>query len=161
MTPPVRIPMRDAINLSPSMNFEIHLHMFRVPLRPGEPRSVFFIALSIAEASGRSQQVHRFPQHHALFPMNLSPGFPKKSVAPFPLDVFRASRHTFPMQTHCARCRAPMTCQPEGGCWCGELPHLPMPAEGESKDCLCRACLLEKIKTAGTSSANGPNTSST
>jgi hypothetical protein len=37
-----------------------------------------------------------------------------------------------------------MTCQPEGGCWCAELPHVPMPAGDEG--CLCRNCLLAKIE---------------
>jgi hypothetical protein len=37
-----------------------------------------------------------------------------------------------------------MTCQLEGGCWCAELPHVPMPAD--AKGCLCRNCLLAKIK---------------
>jgi len=38
-----------------------------------------------------------------------------------------------------------MTCQPEGGCWCAELPHVaPMPTD--TKGCLCRNCLLAKIE---------------
>jgi hypothetical protein len=38
-----------------------------------------------------------------------------------------------------------MTCQPEGDCWCAELPPVaPMPAD--SKGCLCRKCLLAKIE---------------
>ncbi|MGB2664706.1 MAG: hypothetical protein WAK48_11925 [Candidatus Acidiferrum sp.] len=41
-----------------------------------------------------------------------------------------------------------MTCQPEGGCWCFELPHLPMPPDAQTAGCLCRTCLLEKIKAA-------------
>ncbi len=36
-----------------------------------------------------------------------------------------------------------MTCQPEGGCWCAELPRVPMPAD--AMGCLCRDCLLAKI----------------
>jgi hypothetical protein len=36
-----------------------------------------------------------------------------------------------------------MTCKPEGGCWCAELPKISMPAEAEG--CLCRNCLLGKI----------------
>jgi len=38
-----------------------------------------------------------------------------------------------------------MTCQPEGGCWCAELPRVPMPANAEG--CLCRTCLSAKIKS--------------
>ncbi|HEY6267744.1 MAG TPA: hypothetical protein VIX11_05560 [Candidatus Acidoferrum sp.] len=38
-----------------------------------------------------------------------------------------------------------MTCHPEGGCWCAELPHVvPMPADAQG--CLCRNCLLAKIE---------------
>jgi hypothetical protein len=50
-----------------------------------------------------------------------------------------------------------MTCQPEGGCWCAELPHvIPMTAaDTQPTGCLCRACLLEKIKAAGASNASG------
>jgi hypothetical protein len=50
-----------------------------------------------------------------------------------------------------------MTCLPEGGCWCADLPHvIPMPAaDAQPAGCLCRACLLEKIKAAGASSASG------
>jgi hypothetical protein len=50
-----------------------------------------------------------------------------------------------------------MTCLQESGCWCAELPHvIPMPAaDVQSSGCLCRACLLEKIKAAGASSASG------
>jgi hypothetical protein len=36
-----------------------------------------------------------------------------------------------------------MTCQPEGGCWCAELPRMPMPAD--AKACLCLQCLRAKI----------------
>jgi hypothetical protein len=57
------------------------------------------------------------------------------------------------MQKLCAKCNAPMTCQPEGGCWCAELPPIPLPANFPSTGCLCRACLLEKIKAAGASSS--------
>jgi hypothetical protein len=40
-----------------------------------------------------------------------------------------------------------MTCKPEGGCWCTELPHcVPMPAS-EGEGCLCRKCLLAKMES--------------
>jgi len=52
------------------------------------------------------------------------------------------------MQKNCAQCGSAMTCQPEGGCWCAELPHIPLPPDLESTGCLCRACLTEKIKAA-------------
>jgi hypothetical protein len=48
------------------------------------------------------------------------------------------------METRCAQCGAAMTCHQEAGCWCAELPHLPMPADDEG--CLCRNCLLAKIE---------------
>jgi len=61
------------------------------------------------------------------------------------------------METRCAQCNAPMTCLRESGCWCAELPHVvPMPAaDAQFTDCLCRACLLEKIKAADASSVSG------
>jgi hypothetical protein len=38
-----------------------------------------------------------------------------------------------------------MTCQPEGGCWCAELPPVvSIPADAQG--CLCRNCLLAKIE---------------
>jgi hypothetical protein len=49
------------------------------------------------------------------------------------------------METRCAQCGAAMTCKPEGGCWCAELPHVPMPADAEG--CLCRTCLNAKIES--------------
>ncbi len=48
-----------------------------------------------------------------------------------------------------------MTCQPEGGCWCAELPHIPMPPDWQSTGCLCRACLMEKIKAAEAERSSG------
>ncbi|MDB5362650.1 MAG: Cysteine-rich [Rhodospirillales bacterium] len=42
--------------------------------------------------------------------------------------------------TTCARCGAPMTCTPEGDCWCMALPaQLPLP-EGPAA-CFCSKCL--------------------
>jgi hypothetical protein len=49
------------------------------------------------------------------------------------------------MQTKCARCGAVIDCQPEGNCWCAELPRIPMPVE--TKGCLCRTCLEEDVRT--------------
>jgi hypothetical protein len=48
------------------------------------------------------------------------------------------------VETRCARCDSPMICQPEGDCWCKELPALPMPAENSG--CLCRDCLKSEWK---------------
>jgi len=85
----------------------------------------------------------------------------KLPVPPAPkclvLDARHTSRHNFTLETRCAQCNAPMTCQPEGDCWCAELPHvIPIPApDVQSTGCLCRNCLLEKIKAAGASSASG------
>ena len=49
------------------------------------------------------------------------------------------------METQCARCGEAMSCKPEGGCWCAELPRVPMPAE--AKGCLCEKCLRAEIET--------------
>jgi hypothetical protein len=59
------------------------------------------------------------------------------------------------MQKLCAKCGAAMTCQPEGGCWCAELPPIPLPPNLKSTGCLCRICLLEKIKAAEASLLSG------
>ncbi|PYU39164.1 MAG: hypothetical protein DMG56_00685 [Acidobacteria bacterium] len=55
-------------------------------------------------------------------------------------------RHHRLVETHCAKCGATMTCRPEGGCWCAELPHLPVPADEEG--CLCRNCLCAKMEAS-------------
>jgi hypothetical protein len=60
------------------------------------------------------------------------------------LDGAAQLRHHRSMETRCAQCGAAMTCKQEGGCWCAELPHVPMPADEEG--CLCRNCLLAKIE---------------
>jgi hypothetical protein len=41
-----------------------------------------------------------------------------------------------------------MSCKPEGGCWCAELPRGPMPVlqAGETTGCLCRNCLEEQLR---------------
>jgi len=61
-----------------------------------------------------------------------------------PLDGAPQLRHHRLVETRCAQCGAAMTCQPEGGCWCAELPHVPMPADSEA--CLCQNCLRAKIE---------------
>jgi hypothetical protein len=60
------------------------------------------------------------------------------------LDGAPHLRHHRSVETRCAQCGAAMTCQPEGGCWCAELPPVPMPTD--AKGCLCRNCLLAKIE---------------
>ncbi|HEX3543598.1 MAG TPA: cysteine-rich CWC family protein [Candidatus Acidoferrum sp.] len=60
------------------------------------------------------------------------------------------------METRCVRCDAPMSCKPEGDCWCAELPHGPMPVLkiGEATGCLCRNCLeaqLQELQRQGKS----------
>jgi hypothetical protein len=37
-----------------------------------------------------------------------------------------------------------MTCNPEGNCWCGELPHGPMPVDSK-EGCLCPECLKKAL----------------
>jgi hypothetical protein len=60
------------------------------------------------------------------------------------LDGATQLRHHRLVEKRCAQCGAAMTCKPEGGCWCAELPKIPMPADAEG--CLCRNCLLAKIE---------------
>jgi hypothetical protein len=51
------------------------------------------------------------------------------------------------VETHCSRCKAVMSCKPEGACWCKELPALPMPTDDAR--CLCRKCLEDELKARG------------
>src|SRR6266550_5117329 len=60
------------------------------------------------------------------------------------LDGAAQLGHHRQVETRCAQCGAAMTCKQESGCWCAELPHVPMPADAEG--CLCRNCLLAKIE---------------
>jgi hypothetical protein len=56
------------------------------------------------------------------------------------------------MQVLCSKCDAPMSCEPDGGCWCADLPRLlPVPArvpvpEEATKGCLCRSCLTGELE---------------
>jgi Zn finger protein HypA/HybF involved in hydrogenase expression len=60
------------------------------------------------------------------------------TTAPFPARIDR-------MQTLCSRCKAVMTCEPGGECWCaGFAPVLPLPGS-ESDGCFCPKCLRDSI----------------
>jgi Leucine-rich repeat (LRR) protein len=48
------------------------------------------------------------------------------------------------METFCSQCQAPLSCQPEGGCWCAELPNK-MPVPDAKAGCLCRDCLTAQL----------------
>jgi hypothetical protein len=52
-----------------------------------------------------------------------------------------------PVETHCQRCNFPISCHPEGHCWCAELPLGPMPAEATG--CLCPDCLKKSLDVIG------------
>ena len=66
-------------------------------------------------------------------------GFGAKNI-----DFARRQAIIESMETRCARCNSPMTCQPEANCWCKELPALPMPKENSG--CLCRECLKNELE---------------
>ncbi len=66
------------------------------------------------------------------------------------LDATPRLVHHRSVEKYCAQCGAAMTCQQEAGCWCAELPRVPMPTEPEG--CLCRNCLLAKIEALQKSS---------
>jgi hypothetical protein len=51
------------------------------------------------------------------------------------------------METHCNNCNAPMTCNPDGHCWCAELPHIEMHSDATA--CLCRKCLMQVLASQG------------
>src|SRR6266699_2752705 len=74
----------------------------------------------------------------------LAAAFPSATLEIRPLDATAQLRHHRFMEKLCAQCGAAMTCKQEAGCWCAELPRVPMPAD--AKGCLCRNCLLAKIE---------------
>jgi hypothetical protein len=74
---------------------------------------------------------------------SLAAAFPSATQTS-PLDATPQLRHYHPVEKLCAKCGTTMTCQQEAGCWCAELPKIPMPANNEG--CLCRSCLLAKIE---------------
>jgi hypothetical protein len=87
--------------------------------------------------------MHRItPRYHPARPTDKEARPPSSSA---PLDGAGELRHHRVVETRCAQCGAAMTCQPEGGCWCAELPHVPMPTDAEG--CLCPNCLRAKIET--------------
>ena len=50
------------------------------------------------------------------------------------------------METFCSRCKAPMSCEREKGCWCAEFPNiLPIP-DSKAEGCLCRDCLSKQLE---------------
>jgi hypothetical protein len=68
-------------------------------------------------------------------------------------------RHTSFVQKLCAKCGSAFDCHLEDNCWCAELPHIPLPQNLDSAGCLCRACLLAKIKAAEASRPDGESSS--
>jgi hypothetical protein len=48
------------------------------------------------------------------------------------------------MDRICSRCGAEMECNPEGDCWCKEMPHGPMAADANG--CMCAECLKSELK---------------
>jgi hypothetical protein len=51
------------------------------------------------------------------------------------------------MTTRCSRCDAPMPCEPQGDCWCRQLP--PLPAPDYSQGCYCESCLRSSLEESG------------
>jgi len=103
------------------------------------------VAIPRAEKKKR-QSLCRCPKLASLYEMNDSQGetaSQRNSQQFFWRDLGKLRHHRC-METRCAQCGVAMTCQPEGGCWCAELPHVPMPTDAEG--CLCRNCLLAKIE---------------
>jgi hypothetical protein len=98
-------------------------------------------------APRRAQDRTELPQHHPL----QRPPTPKhrnanpSPLAREPLPIGPTERNNPLVETRCARCNAPMTCQPEGNCWCAELPpRLTQPQPG---GCLCRSCLEHDLRS--------------
>jgi len=57
----------------------------------------------------------------------------------------RRRLHTVYMQTRCSKCDAPMSCCPEGDCWCAAYPKTE--PDPNATGCLCPECLREKLQT--------------
>jgi hypothetical protein len=51
-------------------------------------------------------------------------------------------------QVRCALCEAEMSCTPEGGCWCMQLPPVMALPTGESAGCFCPSCLRGAMAAA-------------
>jgi hypothetical protein len=55
------------------------------------------------------------------------------------------NQHNPDMEILCSQCEAPMSCEPERGCWCADLPKiLPVP-RSKTAGCLCRDCLSKRL----------------
>ena len=69
-----------------------------------------------------------------------------------------------PKQKRCSACAAVFTCgttQGKKGCWCADLPPLPLAGRPE-QDCLCPKCLVEALSKAdGANEACDANSSPT
>ncbi len=75
-----------------------------------------------------------------------------KLICPFAFEGLLANRssdqHNARMETFCSQCNTPITCMPEAGCWCAELPNsLPVPND-KNEGCLCRDCLAKKLENS-------------
>jgi hypothetical protein len=51
------------------------------------------------------------------------------------------------MSARCSRCQAPMVCEPQGDCWCKQLPPLPTPDYAQG--CYCESCLKSALEASG------------
>jgi hypothetical protein len=67
--------------------------------------------------------------------------------------------HNLDMQTFCAQCHAPMSCDRDNGCWCAEFPKVMPVPEDKSQGCLCRECLTKKLALHEISPPSSPITS--
>jgi hypothetical protein len=91
------------------------------------------------------RKIHQIEKmHHGESSIVGVPPLPVKLTASNAmLDGWCYLGHYRPVQTKCPQCGAAMICQPEGGCWCSELPRVPIPAG--AKACLCSNCLRARI----------------
>jgi hypothetical protein len=58
------------------------------------------------------------------------------------------------VETRCVRCNAPMTCNPEGECWCAQFPPGPLPAD--AKACFCPDCLRRELQSSNAKAPDSP-----
>jgi 23S rRNA (adenine2503-C2)-methyltransferase len=87
---------------------------------------------------------HAALKHHGGPATGVLPGKLRASLPRF-LELAPRIGDNQLMKTQCARCKATMTCDPRGSCWCAELPHGPAPSAAEAAACLCPVCLCEQL----------------
>ena len=132
--------LRQSLLLRPRRN-QRPLPRPRTPLAPIPPQT---------QRLARYPQLQVLPLHRQAPPnrpsanrlINASWGF--GALARRVLPIRSMERNNPLVETRCARCNSPMTCNPDGKCWCAELP--PRKTLATEGGCLCPSCLEHDLK---------------